>query len=256
MKGLKNSLGLVLIVLLALSCSESDVSPVDQVEETDCEESITDVDGNEYKVVRIGSQCWTAENLRVLNYPDGTPIEQGTPDLKLNPDDNPKYYFEYDTFLRHEGDLYTLLTETTKVYTWAAATNFENTIGPDDVVQGICPDGWHVPSKNEWDELIEFLGQETAGQQLKSTDTLHWRQASQGFFGSDTYGFKSISSGGRDSFGAWYILDQYAFYWSSTPYESETWRIHTPYIVPWHNAVQWLGYSRSNAFCVRCVKDR
>jgi len=97
-----------------------------------CSEGVTDYDGNFYKTVKIGNKCWMAENLKSLHYSDGSVI---TGD----------YHYNGDSFnTRAFG----------KLYTWAAVMNGEpsSSSNPSEV-QGICPEGWHVPSENEWKVL-------------------------------------------------------------------------------------------------------
>lgn len=92
---------------------------------------VIDIDGNAYRTVRIGTQLWTAENLRVSHDPGGNPIES--------------YFFEDDS-VQYSGN--------GRLYTWDVAMN--NQVG--DAVQGICPENWHLPSDADWMALFAFLG--------------------------------------------------------------------------------------------------
>lgn len=125
----------------------------------------TDYDGNVYDAVRIGDLLWLQQNMRTTHYADGTPIPNGiaTPPQKTerawpelhNGDchisDSTAFYYEIPDA---DKKLYGLL------YNWPAAVrgNAGKTYTGD--VQGICPDGWHVPSNEEWDEMVRFLSQE------------------------------------------------------------------------------------------------
>ncbi len=95
-------------------------------------EGVTDIDGNEYKTVIIGNQEWMAENLRVNNYSDGTPIED---DEDINNDN-----------------------KFGRLYSWETAMNnaSQSNSNPSGV-QGACPAGWHIPSDSQWEELINYL---------------------------------------------------------------------------------------------------
>ncbi|MFW9973269.1 MAG: FISUMP domain-containing protein [Candidatus Odinarchaeota archaeon] len=115
-------------------------------------QTITDYDGNVYSIVTIGDQTWMAENLKTTHYSDGTLIEYslGFDDLS---DDSTKRYFYYDddsTYVENYGFL----------YNWYAAVRGirGSTTNPSNI-QGVCPSGWHVPSKAEWTELISYVGE-------------------------------------------------------------------------------------------------
>jgi uncharacterized protein (TIGR02145 family) len=113
---------------------------------------IEDYDGNTYNAVIIGNQTWLAENLKVTHYPDGTPIplvEDGNEWGNLNHND-PAYCF-YNNNANGERDIYGAL------YTWEAAMGGE-IVYFQERHQGVCPDGWHIPTVSEWTELSEYLG--------------------------------------------------------------------------------------------------
>ena len=99
---------------------------------------VTDYDGNKYQTVKLGSQCWMKENLRSTHYADGTEIGKAS---RYNPNNDASKVSEYG-FL----------------YTWTAvmhgATSSNET--PSNV-QGICPNGWHVPSDAEWRLLDSYV---------------------------------------------------------------------------------------------------
>ena len=115
--------------------------------ETQCI-SLKDIDGNKYKLVKIGTQCWMAENLRTTHYADGTEIAlstnvtSGSIAYRYCPNGDKSKVIEYGY-----------------LYNWPAIMHRE--FSSNDVpskVQGICPDGWHMPSLAEWNVLLDYVG--------------------------------------------------------------------------------------------------
>lgn len=104
--------------------------------------TVTDYDQNVYNTVQIGNQCWMRENLRSTHYADGTAIAAGTTSSTST-----AYYYPL------QGDFtYGYL------YNWKAVMrNSSNSQSNPSGVQGICPNGWHVPSDAEWDELLNYV---------------------------------------------------------------------------------------------------
>lgn len=105
--------------------------------------TVTDIDGNTYTTVQIGCQCWMRENLRTTRYADGTPVPIDT--AKYSDYEPYAYYPDHD---KRNVAVYGYL------YNWDAAMGKES---PSDAnpsgVQGICPDGWHLPSMPEFNDL-------------------------------------------------------------------------------------------------------
>ena len=155
--------------------------------------TITDIDGNEYEITKIGNQIWMAENLRVTRYADGTPIPQVTNNTEwqnLGNDDK--------AFCWWENDSATYAESYGAYYTFAAANNGNVTSDSAySTIQGVCPDGWHMPSQGEWNELRNYLGSVghagNEGTVLKSTTG--WDADGNG---TDLYGFNTHPYGLRD----------------------------------------------------------
>jgi len=182
--------------------------------------TISDIDGNSYGTIEIGTQIWMAENLKVTKYPDGSPIMQISDETEWNgmtPDI--QAYCWYDNLTEYSDTSGAL-------YTWAAAMNGE--LSSDSIpsgVQGVCPDGWHIPSDAEWKVLEMVLGMSQAdadtydwrgsdeGGQLKETGFSNWEKPNTG--GSNSSGFTSVPGGFRSAQGNFYSIDQYAAFWSS-----------------------------------------
>ena len=111
--------------------------------------TVTDIDGNVYNTVHIGDQCWMRENLRVTRYEDGNII--------------PNYGYSYDFPCRYAPNnddsqvpVYGYL------YNWPAAMG--GAVSSDAVpsgVQGACPNGWHLPSEEEWATLWYYMNGQT-----------------------------------------------------------------------------------------------
>ena len=107
--------------------------------------SVQDIDGNVYPVVEIGSQCWMAVNLRTTHKKNGNALELATPPTGSQIHD---YYYNYSTStipFEQRGYL----------YNWDATMGG---IGVSEGAQGICPTGWHVPTKVEWETMIYAAG--------------------------------------------------------------------------------------------------
>ena len=117
-------------------------------------------DGQVYKTVKIGNQVWMAQN---LNYADSVK----TPSLKGR-----SWCFENDS---------TNCLTYGRLYTWAAAVDS----------QGICPEGWHLPNKSEWELLVEAVGSQS-GSKLKSL--AGWSYDGNGV---DEFGFSALPAGYR-----------------------------------------------------------
>jgi uncharacterized protein (TIGR02145 family) len=117
-------------------------------------QTATDWDGNIYQTVTIGTQVWMSENLKSLHYSDSTVI------------DSVWSYNNRDSLAAIYG----------RLYSWEAAMH--GAVSSNSIpsgVQGVCPDGWHLPSSAEWRILINYNGGEMeAGAKLKEVDTIHW----------------------------------------------------------------------------------
>lgn len=108
--------------------------------------TVKDYDGNTYSTIQIGNQCWMAENLRVTHYSDGKSIQAGG----YSSLDNQIFYYpkNYSTYIRPYGLL----------YNWCAAIgDGESSNNNPSGVQGVCPNGWHLPSYSEWCQLINYV---------------------------------------------------------------------------------------------------
>ncbi|MBP5556301.1 MAG: hypothetical protein J6X65_01135 [Bacteroidales bacterium] len=109
-------------------------------------ETITDIDGNVYNTVLIGNQCWMKENLRTTKYADYTPIPAGGT------------YSDTDPYRYAPNNDESNVATFGYLYNWPAVMHAE---APSEAnpsgVQGICPNGWHVPSDAEWTQLTDYV---------------------------------------------------------------------------------------------------
>jgi len=148
--------------------------------------TISDIDGNSYNTVAIGTQCWTKKNLTVSKYNDGTviPLDQsggtvgnGTPTETWSAfNSGAKTVFEHNP---------TYLNELGYLYNWHAAVDN----------RGICPTGWKVPTKLEWQTLETFLsiGGDAGLKMMVTTRPYGWTTSSK----TNSSGFTALSSGYR-----------------------------------------------------------
>lgn len=158
-----------------------------------CLASVTDVDANTYEVVQVGDQCWTKQNLKVKRYPDGMPIPLLLTDAVWGviPTDGTGQGYTYYDYKSANAATYGLL------YTWATAVylhapSSENPSG----VQGVCPQGFHVPSHQEFLQLgLNVGGYARGGDQLKEAGYSHWVELSDGTGATNGSAFTALPGG-------------------------------------------------------------
>lgn len=111
--------------------------------------SLKDIEGNQYALIQIGDQCWMRENLRTTHYADGKSIGVGKLAVDWAAVINSCYY--------PNGNPANVATYGYLYNWWATTRGLQNTKKKPVVVQGICPTGWHVPSYEEWQELLKYV---------------------------------------------------------------------------------------------------
>ena len=208
--------------------------------------TVTDIDGNNYQTVTIGTQEWMAENLKVTHYPNGNVIPLVTSTAWSNLSDN-NTDDAYSYYNNNTANIYGAL------YTYAAAIGDNWT---KDLVenQGVCPDGWHLPTDADWDVLKNYLGS-NAGSKLAGNATL-WENGSleqSADFGIS--GFSALPSGSLSYDGCTYgDLGVYSFWWSANESDFS----QAGYRKLYFNSSEVIGTNgepKSNGYSVRCVRD-
>lgn len=196
----------------------------------------TDVDGNVYKTVTIGSQIWMAENLRTTKYRTGVLIGTTTPILlDVSGQASPKYQWSYGG---NENNVATY----GRLYTWYAATDS----------RGLCPTGWHLPSDAEWTTLSNTLGGDNiAGGKMKEVGTTHWANPNVG--ATNESGFTALSSGYFVQ-GVFYDLGSAGGgWWSSTEANATNANYRACGVT--HTQLFKANVGKYVGWSVRCLKD-
>lgn len=195
--------------------------------------SVTDIDGNKYPVAQFGDNLWMLKNLRVRNYNDGTPIDY------IN-DENPDVWNGLATgaFCCYNNAEPSSSNDHFLYNFYAAETG------------KLCPEGWHVPSMEEWTALAdEFGGAEVCGAALKST--YGWEDGN----GTDESGMGILPVGVMDG---WFKQDgKFSYIWTSSYKEDDDTKVHAVYFSYNSDAMKhWsFGASKVRGYSVRCVKS-
>jgi uncharacterized protein (TIGR02145 family) len=193
-------------------------------------------EGQIYNTVLLGTQCWMAENLNVGTKINSTCCWQQQTDNGIIE----KYcYNNDDANCAIYGGL----------YEWTEAMQYVTAQG----AQGICPDGWHVPTDGEWTILTNYLGGESvAGGKMKEPGFAHWYSPNTG--ATNESGFTCLPAGVRyDYDGSFYYLGVQGFFWSSSQDGiSYAWSRSLDY----YYAYVYRSYDyKEYGFSVRCLKD-
>ncbi len=201
--------------------------------------TITDIEGNVYKIVTIGRQVWMAENLKTTKLNDGTaiPLVTGnTPWTEWSKLTTPAYCW-YNNDAANK-DTYGAL------YNWYAVSTFK-----------LCPQGWHVPTPSEWSTLAIFLGDidSSAVGKLKETGTSHWLSPNTG--ATNSSGFTALPGGYRYQNGQYFNLGQWGYWWNAAVENSHIF-FSSDGLEGSNNRVQVFSFEpKQTGQSVRCLRD-
>lgn len=179
--------------------------------------TVTDIDGNTYNTVQIGNQCWMKENLRTTRYANGTTIPLGTStstitSYRYNPNNDANNVNTYGY-----------------LYNWSAVMHGASISASNPSgVQGICPNGWHVPSEAEWTQLADYVSSKpqyhcgsNSGYIAKSlASTMGWNNCMGTCAVGDTPGYNNATNfsalPAAGYYGDYYNFGECTFFWSTT----------------------------------------
>jgi uncharacterized protein (TIGR02145 family) len=163
---------------------------------------VSDIDGNFYKTTQIGTQLWMAENLKTIKFNDGTPIPNVTDNASWERLTTPGFCWYNNDEATYKGTYGAL-------YNWYAVKTDK-----------LCPVGWHVPSNDEWNKLITYLGGEiAAGAKVIETGNTHWLRTIPG--ATNDSGFTGLPGGSRsfsNDFRGFVNLGYFGHWWTTTDY--------------------------------------
>lgn len=204
--------------------------------------TVTDVDGNVYRTIRIGGQVWMAENLNATRYNDGTTINH-VPDNATWSDMDSGAWCWYSNDAKYEKPY-------GKLYNWHAISKGD-----------ICPQGWHIPTEtdigntSEWKTLIFQLGgPDIAGRRLKERGTAHWLAPNIGAR-NDT-GFNGVPGGSRRADGAFDGVRFEGLYWTTMELNVLEYSWARSRILLYDSTrIDYFDGDKRMGLSVRCVKD-
>ena len=227
--------------------------------------SVTDVEGNVYKTVVIGSQCWLRENLRTTKYADGTSIDYGDASTS---DSDPYYYYPGSS--EDNVPTYGLL------YNWPAVMGGENSSEDNPSgVQGVCPNGWHLPSVAEWNQLSDYVSSQSAYYCDNNHEfiakafaaTSGWEEnadpcaVGNNLSANNATGLTILPAGFLDDGGSYLEFSTMTILWSATEYNASSGSCS---YLGWYDAMlnDYLGLgknidhmTKAHGFSVRCVRN-
>ena len=211
--------------------------------------TVSDIDGNVYNTVQIGAQCWMNENLRVTRYADRTEIPVGS---------NGGYDSPYRYVPGNESNV----AAYGYLYNWPAV--MRGATYSDNGLQGICPNGWYVPSNEGWLQLVNYVG--GIDENICNGDSSHiakalaaaiaWENSGtpcapgNDLFMNNVSGFAALPAGRYGD--VFSFFGESAYFWSSTAHDN----YNAKYVSVFHNREKVANsyYDKTYGFSVRCLR--
>ena len=202
--------------------------------------NITDVEGNSYKTVYIGTQQWMGENLKTSKYSDGTTIPNIT--------DNTQWYNNTTGAWAYSNNDAANNAKYGKLYNWYAVSPTTNGN------KNVCPTGWHVPTDAEWTVLTDYLGGASiAGGKLKEVGTTNW--ISPNTDATNTSLFTGLPGGCRNYHGVYLYFGGSGYWWSSSDSEYGTRFAWSRDLNLGAGNAYRYNYDKGYGLSVRCLRD-
>jgi len=227
---------LAILLMIVSSCATEDSS-----------DSVTDIDGNVYNSVKIGTQVWMVQNLKTTKYRNGESIGTTAPSNKnITQENEPKYQWAYNG---DEG----YVSKYGRLYTWYAVNDSRN----------IAPIGWHIPTDAEWKILEEYVtanlgSTSSVAKALASKTNWTYISTTPGAIGNDLTknnrsGFTGLPSGYRFGNGTFDDIGNGGSWWSSTQSNTNFAWYRTLYCLD--NTLHSYNYDKQYGYSVRCIRD-
>jgi len=231
-----------------------------------------------YGTVRIGDQVWFAENLNYDVAGSKCNGERGRVTIGYD-EEKDDYIWKTltDKEVQANCDKYG------RLYDWATSMALSSSCNENSCSsqiqpkhKGICPNGWHIPSNDDWDKLLRYVDNEnggdgddelgdtyysyTAGKYLKAADGWNWNDY-DGISGNgtDKYGFSALPAGYGDSDGSFFSDDSFfdvgydGIWWSTSEYSNDN--AYYRRMSYSNEYAYWYNYEKSILFSVRCLQD-
>jgi uncharacterized protein (TIGR02145 family) len=232
------------LLLLTHSCKKDPVTPAIETG------TLTDIDGNVYQTITIGTQTWMAENLKTTKFNNGDSI--------------PSVSIDTTWAALNTGAFCNFKPDSVSVAIYGRLYNYFAVIDQ----RKLCPLGWHIPSDDEWKELEIFLGMSKEdvaklnwrgndqGNKMKIAggNTSYWAKSSDMYeiYGTNESGFRGIGGACRVFNGQWGEITHTGFWWTSSLAGNEAWYRGLDYNKT--NVFRYYG-PKNYGFSVRCIKD-
>lgn len=223
---MKKIIAIISVIIFITACKKNSIpAPVPY---------LTDIDGNAYDLIKIGTQTWMKQNLKTTRYKNGDLIQnENDPTVWASLTTGVWCYYANVTA---NGTVYG------KLYNWYAVND----------PRGLAPAGYHIPSDAEWTTLSTGLGGDlVAGDAMKETGTAHWTTPNTG--ATNISGFTALPGGGRNGDGTFEHIGNYGFWWSAT--ESNTYFAGTLHLFSGNGFISMVTNFKQLGFSVRCLKD-
>ncbi len=241
-------------------------------------DKVTDACGNTYPVVKIGKQYWMAENLRCDKYATQSEAYNASwltnNTIPTSEDDTFTPYYtdasdksKWDKWYDYSDNLTDAqVKKLGYLYNWAAAVGVEDGYDYGSKPfsgnrQGICPNGWHIPSRAEWQTLYDYiysaqkLTSKAVGKYLKTTSG--WYNGDSEYKpGLDTYGFAALPAGDAGGSSVSRVGCDTNF-WTATPKDDSDYGYHAYYRgLDYDYDYLYDGdHCKYYGWSVRCLKD-
>ena len=221
--------------------------------------TVKDYDGHTYNTVQIGNQCWMKENMRTKHYADGTSVPAGG----SNTSSTAPYYYNYSSSSISLG-------QRGYLYNWSAAMRgAASSAASPSGVQGICPNGWHVPINAEWTTMTNYVNSQstyrcggTSDNIAKALASTEWWETATGNCmvgntpaNNNETGFSAVPAGHYVGLsGSPFNNERYhALFWSTT--QSDSSKAYYRNLRSNNAKVVSGSFDKYRGFSVRCLRD-
>ncbi len=198
---------------------------------------VSDIDGNKYITIKIGTQIWMTENLRTTKYNNGNPIPLVSNNLAWENLSSPGFSW-------YNNDSTTYAMPYGAMYNYYALS--------DTSSMNVCPMGWHIPSNQEWTILTSYLGGGSpAGGKMKEAGLAHWTSPNTG--GTNESGFNALPGGFRFWNGTFVNILNNGDYWSSSSLNAT--RAWYRFLFFDNTSASQFDDDKKLGFSARCLKN-